>query len=204
MGRPVNVGIFGGTFDPIHLGHLMAAEHARERLGLEEVLFLPTGQPYLKMDRPITAGHHRMAMVELAVGTNPYFRASDMEIKRPGLTYTIDTLVELRGELGPGVEIYVVLGLDSLREFHRWRQPRCILDMSTVVGVARPGSSTLGWRELDRACPGASSSIVLLDGPIIGVSGTELRRRVSKGLSIKYQVPEAVEAYVHEHGLYRG
>ena len=200
----MNIGVFGGTFDPIHLGHLIVAEEARVSLDLDEVLFLPTGQPYFKADRTISEASHRLAMVELAVESNPYFRASDMEIKRPGPTYTVDTLVELRSRVGPKAEIYVILGLDSLGELDRWHEPRRILEMSTVVGVSRPGFQELDARVLDSIRTGASTEVVLLNGPLIGVSGSEIRRRVSEGLSIRYHAPEAVERYIYDHGLYGG
>ena len=198
----MKIGVFGGTFDPIHFGHLIVAEEARVSLGLDEVLFLPTGQPYFKADRTISEESHRLAMVELAVESNPYFRASDMEIKRPGPTYTVDTLAELRSRLGPEAEIYVILGRDSLGELDRWHEPQRILNMSKIVGVSRPGSQELDARVLDSICTGASTGVVLLDGPLIGVSGSDIRRRVSEGLSIRYHVPEAVERYIYDHGLY--
>ena len=198
----MKVGVFGGTFDPIHMGHLIAAEEARVSLQLDEILFIPTGQPYFKANREITQAGHRMAMVELAVESNPHFRASNLETERPGPTYTVETLMELRDQLGAGTEIYVILGLDSLEELDRWHQPERVLEMSTIVGVSRPGSPRLDTRMLDAIRPGASARVVLLDGPLIGVSGSEIRRRVSGGLAIRYHVPEAVEAYIYEHGLY--
>ena len=200
----MKVGVFGGTFDPIHNGHLIVAEEARVTLGLDEVLFIPAGQPWFKADRQITEAHHRMAMVELAVESNPSFFASDVEIKRPGPTYTVDTLMELRRQLVPEADFYVILGLDSLKELDRWHQPERVLDMAAVVGVPRPGSQDFDPKALDSISPGASDRVVLLNEPIVGISGVELRRRVAEGLSIKYRVPGPVEAYIYEHGLYRG
>ncbi|MCS7206831.1 MAG: nicotinate-nucleotide adenylyltransferase [Dehalococcoidia bacterium] len=199
----MNIGILGGTFDPIHMGHLILAEEARVRLGLSKVLFIPTGQPWLKAGRPISPGHHRLAMVRMAIEDNPFFEASDMEIRRPGPTYTLDTLRELRAQWGNGPEIYLLLGLDALQDFPRWHQPQRILEMCTLVGMARPGYLDFSPQVLDAVLPGASQRLVLLHGPHIGISGTEIRRRVGMGLSIRYWVPRPVELYIAQHGLYR-
>ncbi len=198
----MKIGIFGGTFDPIHMGHLVIAEEARILLGLDEVVFIPAGRPWLKSDRTVTEGCHRMAMVALAVKPNPHFQASDVEIRREGLTYTTDTLLEIRQCLGDEVKLFVILGLDSLKELGRWHKPERILEMSTVVGMTRPGYQDFDPSTLDAIRPGASAKVILLNGPLIGISGTDIRRRVSEGLSIKYRVPEPVEAYIRHHGLY--
>ncbi|MCH7786427.1 MAG: nicotinate-nucleotide adenylyltransferase [Chloroflexi bacterium] len=199
----MKVGVFGGTFDPIHVGHLIVAEEARGRLGLDEVLFVPAGQPWFKAGDGVTEARHRMAMVELAIASNPCFRASDIEIGRAGPTYTVETLIELREQLGPDSEIYLILGLDSLQEIDRWRSPERVFELATVVGMSRPGCADLDAKRLDSIFPGASDRVMMLDGPLIDISATDLRRRVSEGLSIKYRVPESVEAYIYEHGLYR-
>jgi nicotinate-nucleotide adenylyltransferase len=199
----VRLGIFGGTFDPIHIGHLIIAEEARVRLGLDEVLFIPAGQPWLKADRPITEARHRLAMAELAVASNPCFRASDVEVARPGPSYTVDTLAELRRKLGPDADIYLILGLDSLRQLSRWHRPERVLEMCTVVGISRPGAEDFDPSTLDAISPGASSKVILLRVPLIDISGTDIRQRVAAGLSIKYRVPEDVEAYIYEQGLYK-
>jgi nicotinate-nucleotide adenylyltransferase len=192
----------GGTFDPVHIGHLIAAEESRARLELDEVLFIPTGLPWRKAGRPITEGHHRLAMVQRAIRGNPYFRATDMELARPGPTYTVDTLCELRRGFGSDTTLYLILGQDTLPELWRWRQPQRLLEMCTLVCVSRPGFQNFDPKSLDALSAGASPKIILLECPLIEVSGAELRRRVSHGLSIKYQVPESVEDYIYEHGLY--
>ena len=199
----MKVGVFGGTFDPIHVGHLIVAEEARGRLGLDEVLFVPAGQPWFKASDSVTEARHRMAMVELAIASNPCFRASDIEIGRAGPTYTVETLIKLREQLGRDSEIYLILGLDSLQEIDRWRSPERVFELATVVGMSRPGCADLDAKRLDSIFPGASDRVMMLDGPLIDISATDLRRRVSEGLSIKYRVPESVEAYVYEQGLYR-
>ena len=199
----MKVGIFGGTFDPIHLGHLIVAEEASALLGLDEMLFVPAGRPWFKASDEVTEARHRMAMVELAIASNPRFRASDIEIGRVGPTYTVDTLVELREQLEPNSEIYLILGLDSLQEIDRWHSPERVFELATVVGMSRPLCAAFDTERLDSIFPGASDRVMMLDGPLIDISATDLRRRVSEGLSIKYRVPESVEAYVYEQGLYR-
>ena len=198
----MRVGIVGGTFDPIHLGHLLIAEEARSLLGLEEIVFIPTGQPWMKDARPLTIGHHRLNMVRLGTASNPFFRASSVEIDRPGLTYSVDTLRDLRKQAGPGVDFYLVLGSDSLEGFQSWKEPAEILELCNLVVAPRPGCGTLTPAFLDEIRPSASRNVVCLQGPVIDISGTEIRRRVSHGLSVRYQVPEGVEHYMHRYGLY--
>ena len=198
----MKLGIFGGTFDPVHTGHLIVAEEARQRLGLDEVLFVPAGQPWLKSGREITDGGHRVAMLEAAVALNPYFRLSDMEVRRPGPSYTVDTLEEMVASRSDGPEMYVIVGLDALAELGRWHRPQRLMELGTLVAVARTGFQDLDRAAVDSVRPGASDRVLVVDGPLIGISGTEIRRRVAEGLSIKHWVPAPVEAYVHEHGLY--
>ena len=200
----MRVGIFGGTFDPVHVGHLIAAEGARTSLSLDEVLFVPAGRPWFKTGQPMAAADHRLAMVGLAVASNPFFQVSDLEIIRPGPTYTVDTLEELRKTLGTEAGLYVILGLDALAELGRWHQPERVLEMATVVGMRRPGSESFDLQWVEAALPGSSARVVVLDSSLIDVSGVELRRRVAQGKSIKYLVPEPVESYIREHRLYTG
>lgn len=185
------------------MGHLVVAEEARALLELNEVLFIPAGRPWFKADQHVTDGCHRIAMVELAIASNPYFRAVDIEVMRPGATYTVDTIAELQRRLGDEVEFYLILGVDSLREIHRWREVERLFDMATIVGMSRPGAPEFDPKTLDGIAPNASAKVAMLTGPMIDISGTDIRRRVAEGGSIKYRVPETVEAYIHEHGLYR-
>ena len=129
------IGILGGTFDPIHEGHLMIAESARECLRLDKVIFMPAGRPWLKSDRAVTDPAHRLAMVELAIEDNPRFEVSTMEIERPGPTYTVDTLTELRRRMG-GADLYLILGMDSVRELGRWHRPERIFELCALVAVS--------------------------------------------------------------------
>ena len=196
------IGLLGGTFDPIHMGHLLIAEDAREGLGLDTVVFIPAGRPWLKADQSVTDSGHRLAMVELAVSANPHFRVSDIEVRRPGPTYTVDTLEQLRKEYSSNTEIFLILGMDSLNELARWRSPERLFDFCAVVGISRPGQDDIDKDKLEAIVAGASDKVVLVAGPSIGISGTEIRNRVAHGKSIKYRVPEAVESYILEHGLY--
>ena len=196
----MRIGVFGGTFDPIHMGHLIVAEDARAALELDKVLFIPAGQPWFKSYRQITEAHHRLAMVQLAVMENPLFDVSDIEVERSGPSYTVDTLEELH-ELYSDAELIVILGLDALREIDRWHQPSRVFQMAGVAGMARPGA-TLDPSVLHAAIPGASSRMRLLDSALIDISGTDIRRRASVGQSIRYRVPVAVERYICDNGLY--
>ena len=199
----MKIGVFGGTFDPIHLGHLIVADEAREMLELDEVLFIPAGRPWVKAGTPVTAACHRMAMVEMAVTPTPWFRAVDVDMKRPGPTYTVDTLLELRSELGEEADLYLILGLDAVQDMARWHRPAQIFELCTVVGMSRPGALGLDLAVLDAVAPNAAGRVILLEGPLVSLSGTDLRRRVREGRSIRHRVPEAVEVYIYEHGLYR-
>ena len=196
----MRIGVFGGTFDPIHMGHLIVAEDARAALELDKVLFIPAGQPWFKSYRHITEAHHRLTMVRLAVEGNPSFGVTDIEIRRTGPSYTVDTLTELRGQY-PDAEFIVILGVDALREIDRWHQPRKLFELASVVGMARPGAS-LDPSVLNAAIPGASSRMRLLDSVQIEISGTEVRQRVAASRSVRYRVPAAVERYIQGNGLY--
>lgn len=196
----MRLGVFGGTFDPIHTGHLIVAEDARAALSLDQVLFVPAGEPWFKSYRRITPAHHRLAMVRLAIDGNPHFSATDIEIARSGPSYTVDTLAQLRDEL-PDAELFVILGIDALREIDRWHQPRRLFQMAQVAGMARPGAS-LDPSVLNDAIPGASDRLRIVNGALIDISGTDIRRRISSGQSVRYRVPSAVEAYIRAEGLY--
>ena len=199
----MKVGVLGGTFDPIHVGHLTLAEEARQFLTLDQVLFIPTGRPWLKAGQRISEARHRLAMVKQATKSKPDFHVSEMETRRPGPTYTVDTVAELRRQLGSTATIYLLLGLDSLNDLNRWHQPERLLGSAVLVGMARPGFPDLDTAAIDTIVPEASSRVILLSGALISVSGTDIRKRVSKGLSIKDQVPKVVEAYIHDQGLYK-
>ena len=199
----MNIGILGGTFDPVHLGHIAIAEEARERLGLSCVLFIPAGQPWLKADGDITDSVHRAEMVKLAIADNPCFELSTVEVERSGPSYVVDTLDILRQQLGPEVRLFFLLGWDSLAEFHRWREPTRIVQMCKLVAIPRPAFELPDIEALNSLVPGIRQSIILLDMPQIDISSSEIRKIVASGLSIRGMVPEGVEKYIEEKKLYR-
>jgi nicotinate-nucleotide adenylyltransferase len=200
--RPL--GVMGGTFDPIHLGHLTVAEQTREALDLSAVLFVPAGDPVHKRDRTVTPAHHRLAMVELAVGDNPAFRVSRMELDRSGPSYAVDTMAELaaRAELEEREPPVFILSVEALWGFPTWRDPRRILDLCQVAVVPRRGTPGPDRAWLAAQFPGQEERFRFLDGPHLGHSATDIRSRVMTGRSIRYLVPPAVAAYIDEHGLY--
>ena len=195
------LGVFGGTFDPVHNGHLSIAERAGEGLALDEVIFIPAGQPRLKDREVSTAPHHRLRMVELAIAGCPLFACSDMEIRRSGPTYTADTLDRLSEER-TGCALFLLAGLDSLAMFHRWGRPADILERATVVGVPRRGFQRLDRAVFEKVAPGAAANPVTLAGPMTDISSTEIRERARKGLSIDRLVPGAVDRYIRDNRLY--
>jgi nicotinate-nucleotide adenylyltransferase len=195
------VGIFGGTFDPVHVGHLIVAEEARVRLGLERVVFVPARISPHKLDDEPAPREHRYRMVCEAVADNPLFAVSAIEIEREGPSFTVDTLLHLRRELAPDADLYFIMGMDSLESFPRWRDPQRILQLCRLVVVSRPGCA-VQLDEMERVVPGLTERTEVLDMLEVGISSTELRARVRAGLPIRYQVPGAVERYIAEHGLY--
>jgi nicotinate-nucleotide adenylyltransferase len=203
------LGILGGTFDPIHLAHLAIAEQAREDLGLREVVFIPAGTPPHKPGRPISPAEHRVAMVELAIAGNASFRVSRIEVDRSGPSYTIDTLRVLTtgdgGSAADGVpvnDIVLIVSAEALAAFPEWRKPNEVLDLARVAVVPRRGCPTPGRAWLEEQFPGRSDRFLFLAGPDLGHSASDIRARVVHGRSIRYLVPDAVEAYVRGHSLY--
>ena len=200
----MKVGVLGGTFDPVHIGHLIIAEEARVRLGLAKVVFVPSGRPWLKATRRVSSGRHRLAMVRRAIASNPFFELSTADVDRAGPSYTVDTLADLRAQAGPRGQLYFIMGCDALLDLPRWHDPARLVRMCRLVVARRLDYDVPDLAFLDRAVArGASRRVVLLDGPAVGVSASELRQRVARGQSIRYWVPDAVEAYIREHGLYR-
>ena len=198
----MNIGVMGGTFDPIHNGHLMVAEEVRTRLNLAEILFVPAGQPWLKTDTPISPAEHRIRMVRLAIAGKPYFGLSTIEVERAGPTYSVDTVAKLKAQLGAGDELFLILGWDSLAELPQWREPAKLIEMCHLVVVPRPGYPAPDLNSLEAAISGLSQRAVFLDGPEIDISASEIRDRVARGLSVHHLVPEPVNGYIREHRLY--
>jgi len=187
-------GIFGGTFDPPHIGHLIAAESARESLGLDRIRFIPAAVPPHKRRPDITSGEKRLEMVRLAIQGNPAFIADERELRRKGTSYTIETIRELREEL-PGIEFTLLIGMDNLQEFRLWKEPEKIRTLAEVVALSRPGAVALGGVE-----NGGGFRVVTI--PLIEVSSSAIRRLVREGRSIRYLVPQEVEEMIMREGLY--
>jgi nicotinate-nucleotide adenylyltransferase len=199
------MGLIGGTFDPIHYAHLAIAEEVRTALDLTEMVFIPAGQPPHKLGQNYTQSSHRLAMVQLAIASNPHFTFSRVEIDRQGPSYLVDTLRILHDQWGPDTQLFFVIGWDSLQEFHTWHNSADILaQLTSLVAVRRPSyEEHIGYNELETRLPGITQRLVVVSAPQLAISSTDLRRRVAEGRPIKYQTPEAVEDYIMEHGLYR-
>lgn len=196
-------GLLGGTFDPVHNGHLALVSAAREGLGLASVCLIPTGVPWMKQGEPRSPGRDRLAMLELAVEGKPGLSVLTTELDRPGNSYTVDTLKELAaGEMAKD-ELFFLVGADALESMYRWKDPARILQLATVVAVPRDGRHPT-LRELERASRLAGERVVWLEMVEVPVSATVLRRRVGEGEDVRDSVPDAVADYIEEHGLYRG
>jgi len=181
---------------------LFAGEEARTRLDLERVIFVPAGLPPHKLHLHVTPTEHRLNMVQLAIADNPHFRLSRVDIDRFGPSYTVDTIELLRDEYGPEAELYFIMGSDSLADLLTWHKPERLIRLCRIVALTRPGHR-VDLEELNHLLPGAIARVQLLEMPLLQISSTDLQRRVRMGLSIKYLVPPAVEAYIRQHGLYR-
>lgn len=197
------IGLLGGTFDPIHLGHLIAAEDVRAQLGLDQVLFVPARQSPLKMDRLPSPIEDRLAMTELAVASNPYFGVSRVELEMGLPSYTVETVRYLIEELGAGTSLYFMVGLDQAAQLARWKDPDALTELCHLVFMTRPGWEPPDYDVLGSFIPRSRERTMLVEVVAIGISSTEIRRRAASGLSIKYLVPEAVEEYIHRQRLYR-
>jgi nicotinate-nucleotide adenylyltransferase len=196
----VNIGILGGTFDPIHIGHLIVAEEARIRLGFSEVLFVPAGQPWLKLDHSITPAAHRVEMVRRAIAANPHFKLYTLEVEHPGPSYTVDTMTMLQKQLGSEADFFFILGRDTLAELPLWKEPEKLVQFCRLVVAPRLGSKDL--KHLETSIFGLPDKVIQLDMPVIGISSSEIRQRIAQGLSIRYLVPEEVEKYITEQKMY--
>ncbi len=198
----MNIGVLGGTFDPIHMGHLIVAEEIRGQLDLAEVLFVPAGEPWLKTNNSISSAEHRVQMVRLAIADEPAFKLSTMEIERAGPSYTIDTIAQFNSQMGAGDKLFFILGWDNLMQLPQWREPSRLVQMCSLVAVPRVGYPSPDLNTLEAAIPGLSQGVILLHTPQIEISSSEIRSRVARGLSIHHLVPEPVEKYIREHNLY--
>jgi len=196
-------GVLGGTFDPVHNGHIKMAEEACSRLGLDEVLFIPAGHPRFKENEPVTEAVHRLRMVELAIAGRPSFRLSAMEIERGGVTYTVDTIRELAGRLKPQDVLFFIMGWDNLQNLPLWRSPSELISLCRLVVIPRAGCPKPDLSRLEKQVGGLSQRVVMLDKPVIEISSSDIRERVKAGIDIRELVPEAVADYISENNLYR-
>lgn len=196
------LGIMGGTFDPIHYGHLVTAEEVRGKFGLDQVVFVPCGQPVHKKTYQVTPAEHRYVMVALATVSNPYFHASRVEIDRETPSYAIETIEHFRRQFGPGCEVYFITGADAILEILTWHRNEELVRLCRFVAATRPGYDLAALRErvgeqyLDRI------DFVLVPG--IDTSSTEIRARIAAGLPIRYLTPLETEMYIRKHRLYQG
>ena len=205
-GSTTAIGVFGGTFDPIHVAHLAVAEAARDALGLERVLFVPNRQPPHKPDQVVTPAEDRVEMVRAAIADNPAFELSTMEVDRDGPSYTADTLDVLRAErlaAGQGGDVALILSVEALASLATWYRPDRVLAVAQLVVAPRDGYPDVGPDAIARLVPGATPRIVMLDGPRMRLSASEIRARAAAGRSLRYLVPDAVAAYIGDHGLYK-
>ncbi|HHT43400.1 MAG TPA: nicotinate-nucleotide adenylyltransferase [Firmicutes bacterium] len=201
--KRVKVGIMGGTFDPIHYGHLVTAEGARYTFGLDQVLFLPAGRPPHKRNTQVTDSEHRYMMTVLATLTNPYFEVSRLEIDRKGTSYTIDTLRILREQYGPEAELFFITGADAIFDISSWKNSDECLELAHFVAATRPGFSLEDLPESTQQWVAKHQErFHILRVPAMAISSTEVRERVRQGSSIRYLVPEPVEHYIRRQHLY--
>jgi nicotinate-nucleotide adenylyltransferase len=200
----MRVGVFGGTFDPIHYGHLILAEQCREQGRLDQVWFVPAPRPPQKEEQAITRFDQRVELLQLALAGNPTFRIDDIEKDRPGPSYTVDTLAELRRR-HPDADLHLLVGSDALADLPTWREPRRLLEQAGLLVVARPGATVLSADEL-HARTGLPVEVPLrlqvVHAPLIEIASRDLRRRAAAGRSLRYFLPRAVECYIHDKRLY--
>lgn len=198
--RP-RIGIFGGTFDPIHLGHLIVAAELRFRLDLDRLIFLPAGRPPHKQVQRLASPTDRLTMLDLALAGTTGFEVCTLEVDEAGLSYTSETLAMLRTSLGP-CRLFFLMGSDSLRDFPGWHDPTAIADQAELGVAARP-NVTIEPAAIEAAVPATKGRIHLVPIPLIEIASRDIRQRIAAGETITFQVPRDVEAYILEHGLYR-
>jgi nicotinate-nucleotide adenylyltransferase len=197
MARAPRLGVMGGTFDPIHHGHLVAASEVAQFFMLDEVVFVPTGQPWQKDDRKVSPSEDRYLMTVIATASNPRFSVSRIDIDRGGPTYTIDTLRDLRAERGKEAELFFITGADALARMMSWQDVNELFELAHFVGVTRPGHRLTG-----DGLP--EDRVSLLEVPALAISSTDCRQRVAHGQPIWYLVPDGIVQYIAKRRLYRG
>lgn len=196
------VGILGGTFDPIHIGHLILAEEAWFQLQLDRVYLAPAGDPPHKVGRQLAPVRNRLHMAELATADIDYIIVSSIDADRPGPHYTSDMVRLLQAEAGPNTELYFLMGMDSLRDLPTWREAAWLVEHARLVALSRHDVK-LNWDALEAALPGIRSRVIILDMPELEIASHVIQQRVRNGQPIRHMVPRSVEAYIHKHNLYR-
>lgn len=197
------VGIFGGTFDPIHIGHLILAEEAWFQLQLDRVYLAPAGDPPHKLGRQLAPVRDRLYMAELATADIDYVLVSSIDADRPGPHYTSDMVRLLQAEAGPNTELYFLMGMDSLRDLPTWHEAAWLVEHARLVALSRHDVK-LNWEALEAALPGIRSRVIILDMPELEIASHVIQQRVRNGQPIRHMVPRSVEAYIQKHNLYRG
>jgi nicotinate-nucleotide adenylyltransferase len=190
----------GGTFDPIHYGHLVTAEEALHQFELDEVLFVPTGRPWMKEHEVISAAEDRYLMTVIATSSNPSFQVSRMEVDRDGPTYTVETLRALKKERGADTDLFFVTGADAVVEIFQWKDPQELFDLAHFIAATRPGYDIA---DFEAHAPTSHPGISVMNIPALAISSTDVRARVAAGRPIRYLVPEGVKTYIDKAGLYR-
>lgn len=202
MKKTPRVGIMGGTFDPVHMGHLVTAEEALVQFNLDKVVFMPTGRPVRKTHRHISSAEDRYLMTVVATASNPDFEVSRLEIDRPGDTYTVDTVVAMRGVYGPRAELFFISGADAVREILTWKDAARFAGLCTFIAATRPGYvADLATAAADH--DGPLPAVESMEVPALAISSSDIRERVAARRPIRYLLPEAVAAYIEKNGLYR-
>lgn len=198
-GQPWRLGVMGGTFDPIHHGHLVLASEVQARFNLDEVVFVPTGEPWQKAAKKVSPAEDRYLMTVIATASNNKFTVSRVDIDRPGATYTVDTLRDLKRLRGPNTELFFITGGDALRSILTWHGADELFDLAHFVGASRPGVS-LGASDIAHL---PADRVTLIEVPALAISSTDCRNRVAEGLPIWYLVPDGIVQYIQKRGLYR-
>jgi nicotinate-nucleotide adenylyltransferase len=199
---PLRIGLFGGTFDPPHLGHLILASEAQTQLELDRLLWILTPEPPHKQEQLITPVEDRLAMVQLAIADNPTFELSRIELDRPGPHYALDTIKLIAGQ-NPQAQIVPIIGGDSLNDLPKWHEPRELVNACHSIGVMRRPHEESSLDELENQIPGVSSKVRYVDAPLLEIASREIRSRIAEGKSVRYYLPSNVYEYIEQHHLYQ-
>jgi len=200
--QDLRIGLMGGTFDPVHLGHLVTAEEARDQFRLDKVIFVPAGMPPHKKDYPVTDALHRYEMTKLAIASNSYFRISDVEIKRPGYSFAVETVSYFAEAYGEKCLLFFITGADAILEILTWKQVHLLIGLCEFIAATRPGYNLELDPTLKQLPPSAKDRIHQLEVPALAISSTDIRRRVREKRTIKYLLPEAAVEYILQKGIY--